>query len=95
MQRNGSRAGFENAAKDRQSRFRDASLTIGDRARSPADGTGNHHLLALGSREENLLEKPSFFFGIVQLARTAPGSDPLGKIPALAGSAQPGVPSLP
>ena len=56
MQRNDSRAGFENAAKCSQRRFRDASPTISDRARSPIDATGrrNHHLLALGCGEENL-----------------------------------------
>ena len=56
MERNDSRAGFENAAKDCQHRFRDASPTISDRARSPTDAAGrrNNHLLALGSGEENL-----------------------------------------
>ena len=39
MQRNGLRAGFENAAKDRQRRFRDASPTISDRARSLLEQT--------------------------------------------------------
>ena len=56
MQRNSSRAGFETEAKYRQCRFRNASPTISDHARWPTDATGrwNHHLLSLGSGEENL-----------------------------------------
>ena len=56
MQQGDSRAGFENSAKRRQCRFRDASPTISDRARSPIDAAGwrNHHLLALGCGEDNL-----------------------------------------
>ena len=56
MQQGDSRTGFENSAKRRQCRFRDASPTISDRARSPIDAAGwrHHHLLALGCGEENL-----------------------------------------
>ena len=39
MQRNGSRAGFENEAKNRQRCFRDASPSISDRAISLLEQT--------------------------------------------------------
>ena len=53
MQRNDSRAGFENAAKDRQRRFRDASPTVSNRARWPADDTVLiKHTVASGSAAE-------------------------------------------
>ena len=51
MQRNSSRASFENGAKHRQCRFRNTSPTISDHARSPTDDTGRrHHHLFPGLR---------------------------------------------
>ena len=56
MRTRDSRACFERAAKRRQQQFRDASPTVSDRGRSPADDSGkrNPHLLALGCEVENL-----------------------------------------
>ena len=56
MRRRDSRAGFEQAAKQRQRQFRDASPTISNQGRSPTDDSGlrNPHLLALGCEGENL-----------------------------------------
>ena len=56
MQRNRSRASFEQAAKQRQSSFLESSPTISEDGRRPTDAQGlrNSHLLALGYELENL-----------------------------------------
>ena len=47
---------FGNAERERQARFRDASPTISEQGRSPADDGGQRHdyMLALGYEDENL-----------------------------------------
>ena len=56
MQGRNLRTGFERTAKSRQQQFRDASPTVSDRGRSPADDKGlrNPHLLAKGCEVDNL-----------------------------------------
>ena len=56
MPRGNSRTGFERSAKRRQQLFRDASPTVSDQGRHPADDKGvrNPHLLAVGCELDNL-----------------------------------------